>query len=77
MKTEAQKKAEKKYLEKLSKKGIKQRSFRCTEQQFNILRVFFGIIKKIENLDLLTGIDISEDEKRFTLIFDDKINSKW
>lgn len=74
--SEAALRAYKKYSHKLREKGIKQHSFRCTQQQFEILRVFFNIVRKIENLDTLTGVDVSDDYKSFNLIFDDNIDFK-
>ena len=76
MVTEALKRAQKKYAKKLYDKGIKQHIFRCNEQQYIILKTFFELIKKIENLDTLTGLDVSDDFTEFKLLFDDNIENK-
>lgn len=72
MVTEARKRATQKYIDKLKGKGIRQHLFRCTDEQHTLLKAFFTIIKKIENLDTLTAIDVSDDMKSFKLIFKEK-----
>lgn len=74
MTTEAERKKHKKYIEKLKQSGIRQHLFRCTDEQYLLLKGFFKIIRKIENLENLVALDVSDNERDFKLVFREEKN---
>lgn len=71
--TESQLKASKKYREKCKKNGLNQHIIWCSSLEWEILKIFYNQIKKIENLDSLSGLDVSDDGLNIKLIIDDKV----
>lgn len=66
---ESTKRAIENYRNRQKQKGIKKRSFFLTDKQNQILRVLETQVKKIENLDDLDALDVSEDGYTFKFIF--------
>lgn len=64
---ESLKKAQKNYLAKLRKSGIKSRIFLLSEAQFYFVRNLVKFIKNIDNLEQ-KAIEVSGDGKEFKII---------
>lgn len=71
MTSESEKRAHLKYIKNLRGQGIRQHAFRCTDEQYLLLKGFFSIIRKMENLENLVALDVSDNGHEFKLIFDD------
>ncbi|MBQ0113403.1 MAG: hypothetical protein KBT03_09760 [Bacteroidales bacterium] len=70
---EPQKRAEKRYKEKLKAKGINQHILWLDAQQWEVIRTFTQCIKKIKNLKYITGFDVSRDYLTYKIILDTNI----
>lgn len=71
---ENHKKAVERYHKKLRNKGIKARCIWLSDEQFYVVKIFIGILKKI-NLYRLKGVDVSKDMTNFKLVFHDINNN--
>lgn len=49
--------------------GIKSRCLYLTDNQLKLVKVFVSMLKKIENLNNLIGLDVSEDYSTMKLVF--------
>ncbi len=64
------------YQSRQAQKGVKKRAYFLTDEQNGILRVFEGVVKKIENLSELEAVDVSDDMRNFKLIFTEDISGR-